>query len=205
MLKQIRYRIIIACICLYSCHEDPEYLLDFDRGDAVPDDVSITVNDAFSLNINVTFSDDVELDGVSVYRASSYTVEETLEFEKVLSSNELDGTTIVILDTGAIYGQYNSYTVASTYKDVESFFSDTVSIYFQMDAPQCTLQLTDSGIQQTIHNNYDFISGVEIIRASDYDTLIEYQPYNYDSSIYYLVCDQNGRLPHDLYCRKQSG
>ncbi|SVC45816.1 uncharacterized protein METZ01_LOCUS298670, partial [marine metagenome] len=186
MLKQIRYHIIIACICLYSCHEDPEYLLDFDRGDAVPDDISITVNDAFSLNINVTFSDDVELDGVSVYRASSYVWNPNPEFDKVLSYNELDGTTIVILDTGAIYGQYNSYTVASTYKDVESFFSDTVSIYFQMDAPQCTLQLTDSGIQQTIHNNYDFISGIEIVRTSKKDTLIETQPYSVDQIMYLI-------------------
>ena len=189
---------IIAFFCLYSCEKDPEYLLGFDRIDAIPDGISVAMNDAFFLSINAELPIDIEFDGISVYRLSNDDNSVgTSEFEKVQTMADINDSTVMILDTGALYGKYNFYTLTASYRDVESFFSDTVSIYFQMDAPQCTLQLTDSGIQQAIHNNYDFISGVEIIRASDHDTLIEYQPYNYDQLMYLtdsLHYDQNSPL-----------
>ena len=165
-------------ILLLGCHQDPEYLLDFDRIESTPDNITISINDAFSLAIMVTLDGSTDIERLSVYRLSKESNDiDDSEFEKVMDVTPSDSTVSVIIDTGAIYGQFNFYTLTGHYGEVESFFSDTVSLQFQFEAPQGNVELVDNGIRQVIQLQYDFMTGVEILRASNLDTLIEYIPY----------------------------
>lgn len=165
-------------IFFLGCHQDPEYLLDFDRIESTPDNITISINDAFSLAIMVTLDGSTDIERLSVYRLSKESNDiDDSEFEKVMDVTPSDSTVSVIIDTGAIYGQFNFYTLTGHYGEVESFFSDTVSLQFQFEAPQGNVELVDNGIKQVIQMQYDFMTGVEILRASNLDTLIEYIPY----------------------------
>ena len=178
MYQKVLYHFMTLVILLVGCHQDPEYLLDFDRIESTPGNVTVSINDAFSLAIMVTLDGSTDIERLSVYRMTKDSNEiGDSEFQKVMDVTPSDSTVSIIIDTGAIYGQYNFYTLTGHYGEVESFFSDTVSLQFQFEAPQASVGLVDNGIKQTILLEYDFMTGLEIRRASNLDTLIEYVPY----------------------------
>ena len=178
MSKKALYHFTTLVILFLGCHQDPEYLLDFDRIQSTPGNVTVSINDAFSLAIMVTLDGSTDIERLSVYRLSKDSSDfNDSEFQKVMDVTPSDSTVSIIIDTGAIYGQYNFYTLTGHYGEVESFFSDTVSLQFQLEAPQGSVGLVDNGIKQTIQLEYDFMTGLEIRRASNLDTLIKYVPY----------------------------
>ncbi len=178
MSKKALYHFTILVILFLGCHQDPEYLLDFDRIESTPGNVTVSINDAFSLAIMVTLDGSTDIERLSVYRLSKDSSDiNDSEFKKVMDVTPSDSTVSIIIDTGAIYGQYNFYTLTGHYGEVESFYSDTVSLQFQLEAPQGSVGLVDNGIKQTIQLEYDFMTGLEIRRASNLDTLIKYALY----------------------------
>ena len=137
MSKKALYHFTILVILFLGCHQDPEYLLDFDRIESTPGNVTVSINDAFSLAIMVTLDGSTDIERLSVYRLSKYSSDiNDSEFKKVMDVTPSDSTVSIIIDTGAIYGQYNFYTLTGHYGELESFFSDTVSLHFQLETPQ---------------------------------------------------------------------
>ena len=157
-----------------GCQQDPEYLLDFDRTDSTPTNVTVSINDAFSLKITVTLNEDVNVDGLSIYRLSK---EENnigdSGFEKIMDVASVDSTIIVIIDSGAVSGKYNFYTLTGYLGEVESFFSEPASCYFQLDPPQASIDFIENGIRKVVELQYDFMTGIEILRINDLDTLLQ--------------------------------
>ena len=182
----LRY-LSFVIIFFMGCQQDPEYLLDFDRIDSAPTDVAVSINDAFSLKISVTLNDDINIDGLSVYRLSKddnnvgYS-----EFDKIMDVESIDSSIITIIDSSAVFGKYNFYTITGYLGEVESFFTEPVYCYFQLNSPDVSVDIIEYGIQSNIQLQYEFMDGVEVLRINDLDTLTQYI-FNDGSEIFNLV------------------
>ena len=189
-------------ILIISC-EYPSYLIDFDRDHSTPKDISLMMIDAFTIQIEFTVTEEKKIDSAVVYRALSpeYTTRiDTLIFSSIGNAVGNNSDTLLMIDTAATYGYWNYYTVLSWSKGVSSLLSDTVSDYFQIPSPNCVIELTETGIRQSVSHSQYFSSGVKILRESIMDTSIqEFVITNDDTQIFQDSLFINYNMPNQNY------
>ena len=78
------------------------------------------------------------------------------------------------------------YKITGYLGEVESFFTEPVYCYFQLNSPDVSVDIIEYGIQSNIQLQYEFMDGVEVLRINDLDTLTQYI-FNDGSEIFYLV------------------
>jgi len=160
---------------MMSC-DDPPYLIDFDRDDSTPRNISSLIFDAFTIKVDFSV---VGLDGIDsavVYRASSQDNTasiDTLSFKSIGNATVNTTDSLTFLDTAATYGYWNYYTILTWSKNISSLLSDTLSIYFKIPSPRCSLQTNKTGLLQTISAENNYLTGIKIFRESTSDTSIK--------------------------------
>ena len=156
-----KYNILLFLITLFSCEklQNPEYLLDFDKENSAPNYINVIKKDAFSLEIQIHIPEDILFDGLSIYRANALGQSDN-DFQVIFSNKNVNESEFLFEDTNAVYNDSNFYKAVTFYKDIESFSSDTVNIFFQIDAPIFTLEKSDNKIQQSITITDKFLSGI---------------------------------------------
>ena len=167
------HNLVILVLILANC-QDPEYLLDFDRGESTPKDIYCSMVDAFSIQFHFRVPEYEMIDSVVIYRASapnSTASFNNLSFSRIGTMVTIETGDQEFIDAGGLYGQWNYYTALSFSNSLTSFPSDTVFIEFQVQAPNCSLELGSAGIKQTVVPGHDYLDGVRIQRMSIRDTL----------------------------------